>query len=89
MQDGHPTFCADGHRFLTDTYPLAGSMQQLFLCDQEGASHTPICQLYADPRLFEEKRCDLHPRLTPDNEIVTIDSTFREGKRSVVLLRRR
>lgn len=89
LQDGHPTFCADGHRFLTDTYPLEGSMQRLFLSDRDGATHSPLCQLYADPRLFEEKRCDLHPRLTPDNEIVTIDSTFRDGKRSVVLLRRK
>lgn len=89
VQDGHPTFLSDGRRFLTDTYPLAGSMQRLFLSDRDGTEHTPICQLYADPRLFEEKRCDLHPRLTPDNAIVTIDSTFREGKRSVVVLRRK
>ena len=89
VQDGHPGFLADGHRFLTDTYPLAGAMQYLFISDETGKSHMPICQIYADPRLFEEKRCDLHPRITPDNEIVTIDSTFRDGKRSVVLLRRK
>ena len=88
VQDGHPTFYADGSRFLTDTYPLSGSMQKLFESDKEGAGQD-ICQLYADPRLFEEKRCDLHPRLTPDNQVVTIDTTFRGGKRSVVVLRRR
>lgn len=88
VQDGHPSFLRDGRRFLTDTYPLSGSMQQLFLSDEAGEGHTPICKIYSDPRLFDEKRCDLHPRLTPDDEVVTIDSTFRDGKRSVVLLRR-
>lgn len=89
VQDGHPTFLEDGCRFLTDTYPLSGSMQRLFVSDREGKCHTPLCDIFADSRLFDEKRCDLHPRLTPDNAIVTIDSTFRDGKRSVVLLRRR
>lgn len=82
VQDGHPTFLSDGTRFLTDTYPLSGSMQRLFQSDG------PICQVYSDPRMFEEKRCDLHPRLTPNDDIITIDSTFRDGKRSVILLRR-
>lgn len=85
VQDGHPTYLSDGDRFLTDTYPLSGSMQRLF---QSNQAETPICQIYSDPRLFEEKRCDLHPRLTPNDEIITIDSTFRDGKRSVILLRR-
>ena len=85
VQDGHPTYLSDGQCFLTDTYPLSGSMQRLFQSNQADA---PICQIYSDPRLFEEKRCDLHPRLTPNDEIITIDSTFRDGKRSVILLRR-
>ncbi len=85
VQDGHPTYLSDGVHFLTDTYPLSGSMQRLFLSNQ---ADTPICQIYSDPRLFEEKRCDLHPRLTQNDEIITIDSTFRDGKRSVILLRR-
>ena len=89
VQDGHPTFFSDGRRFLTDTYPLSGSMQRLFQSDLAGEGHTPICEIYSDPRLFEEKRCDLHPRLTPEDAIITVDSTFRKGKRSVILLRRR
>ena len=87
--DGHPTYLADGVTFVTDTYPLAGSMQKLFLETREGEGYQPICDIYADPRRFEEKRCDLHPRLTPDGRIITIDSTFRDGKRSVLLFKRR
>ncbi len=89
VQDGHPSFLKDGRRFVTDTYPLSGSMQQLFLSDREGSDGQTICSLYADPRLYDEKRCDLHPRVTPDDTIITIDSTFRDRKRSVVLLKRK
>jgi hypothetical protein len=86
-QDGHPTFFPHTDTFLTDTYPLEGSMQHLFTADLEG-NFSPICKIYSDPRRFEQTRCDLHPRLTPDGRTVTVDCTFRDGKRSVLLLRR-
>lgn len=88
VQDGHPTYLSDGNRFLTDTYPQNGSIQRLLLWDGQGDVDA-LCRLYADPRLVEEKRCDLHPRLTADNQMITIDTTFQKGKRSVVLLRRK
>lgn len=87
--DGHPTCLADGETFVTDTYPLTGSMQRLFQETMAGEGYRPICEIYADPRLFDEKRCDLHPRLTPDNRTITIDATFRDGKRSVLLFKRK
>lgn len=85
--DGHPTYLADGETFVTDTYPLTASMQKLFMETREGEGYRPICDIYADPRLFDEKRCDLHPRLTPDNRTIAIDTTFRDGKRSVLLFK--
>lgn len=86
-RDGHPTFFGDGRRFISDTYPLAGSVQRLFTVNADGTGYEPVCEVYSDPRLFDEQRCDLHPRLSPDGRCVTIDATFREGKRSVLLLR--
>lgn len=85
-RDGHPSPLPDG-RFVTDTYPQADGRQRLFLAGLDGSGFEPICRVYSDPRLFEEKRCDLHPRLTPDGRTITIDCTFREGKRAVLLLR--
>lgn len=87
-RDGHPSFFADGQRFVTDTYPQDGSMQHLFIADVSAEGASPICEIYSDPRLFDEKRCDLHPRLTPDGEVITLDCTFRDGKRSVLMLRK-
>lgn len=85
VRDGHPTCFGDGTRFVADTYPMDGAMQRLFTADLAGNCE-PICQLYSDPRLFDEQRCDLHPRITPDGGTITVDSTLREGKRAVVLL---
>lgn len=87
QQDGHPTFFPGTDTFLTDTYPLEGSMQHLFTANLAGNS-TPICKIYSDPRRFEQTRCDLHPRLSPDGRTITVDCTFREGKRSVMLLQK-
>ena len=36
-------------------------------------------------RLVYEKRCDLHPKLV-NNNIITVDSTYKNGKRSVILI---
>lgn len=89
QRDGHPTFLPVGDRFVSDTYPLEGAVQRLFLSDIHGTGHELICEVYSDPRLFDEQRCDLHPRLSADGRSVTVDTTFRDGKRSVLLLRGR
>ena len=89
VRDGHPTFFKDGRRFVSDTYPLEGDIQSLFIHGVDTVEREPICALYSDPRLFDEQRCDLHPRLSPDGRTITVDSTFRDGKRSVLLLRRK
>ena len=87
VRDGHPTFLGREARFVSDTYPLEGSVQRLFLSPIQGTGYEPICEVYSDPRLFDEQRCDLHPRCSPDGKRILIDATCREGKRSVLLLR--
>lgn len=76
--DGHPT--AVNGRILSDTYPRKDSMQYVFYYN---GSYKELLRIYSDPRLFGEKRCDLHPRLSPKG-IVTIDSSVRNGCRNVV-----
>lgn len=87
--DGHPTFMSDADHFITDTYPLENCVQHLFFEAVSKSDYMPGCDVFHDPRLYEEKRCDLHPRLTKDNRIITIDSTCRNGVRSVLLFRRK
>ena len=89
IQDGHPSWMPDGEHFITDTYPLENCTQHLFSESAIKEEYSPICDLFSDPRLFGEKRCDLHPRLTKDNTVLTVDSTFQNGTRSVLLFRRK
>lgn len=84
--DGHPTFFDDHITFITDTYPQKHNIQELYKYDIVEKKKEVILQVFHDPRLFGEHRCDLHPRLTPDNQYVTFD-TVCSGKRQVVVLK--
>lgn len=87
QEDGHPSFLPEGNAFLSDTYPQARCMQRLFEIGADGEGYRPLMDIYADPLKYGEKRCDLHPRVTPDGRILTIDNT-RNGTRSILIARR-
>jgi hypothetical protein len=44
-----------------------------------------IGRFYTPPDLGKHNRCDLHPRWSPDNKFVSIDSTH-EGSRQQYIL---
>jgi len=81
--DGHPSFMKN-NQILTDTYPLAHNYQHVFTTDEEGKDQTDILEVYSDPRLFEDKRCDTHPRISGDLKYITVDSSYIDKKRSVI-----
>ncbi|MCD8290907.1 MAG: hypothetical protein LUC91_05335 [Prevotella sp.] len=83
--DGHPTFLIGGKSFISDTYPQKGCMQHLFLYNMEKNEYQNLVDVFHNPRLYEEKRCDLHPRITPDNKYFTIDSVYSSKCRSILL----
>lgn len=87
--DGHPTFVAEKDKLLTDTYPRDGNNQRLLWHNLSINKNVQLLKIYSDSRLFEEKRCDLHPRLSPNHRFVTVDSTFERKHRSIVLLKLR
>lgn len=85
--DGHPTYLKDGKTFVSDTYPQPDNVQHLFSFDTGSNRYVPILDIYHDPRMYGEKRCDLHPKVSKTNNYITIDSTFKGGCRSVVVLK--
>lgn len=85
--DGHPTYLKDGKAFISDTYPQPDNFQHLFCIDTESDRYYPILDIYHDPRMYGEKRCDLHPRVSKSNNYITIDTTYKGGSRSVVILK--
>ncbi|MDO0824925.1 hypothetical protein [Desulfosporosinus nitroreducens] len=85
--DGHPTYLEDKVHFVTDTYPLKNCLQHVFVESADSDDFSPLCDIYSDPRMFGEKRCDLHPRITSDGRFLTTDTTYKGGKRCVLMFK--
>lgn len=83
-RDGHPTVMGSTDCFISDTYPI--NCEQ-FLFMEEHSKGTELVRVYSDPRMFDDMRCDLHPRLSNDWKMISFDSTFDRRVRQVVLLR--
>lgn len=86
--DGHPTILKDKDWFVTDTYPLQNCRQILYRGNIKTGEYQPILNIFSDPRMYDEKRCDLHPRVTPDGNVISIDSTAQDGRRAVYILKK-
>ena len=82
MRDGHPSTLADGRFILTDTYPDAYSFQRVIMHDRYTSSTRLLARLYSPPRFRGDVRCDLHPRLSPDEKWICVDSA-RSGLRAL------
>lgn len=80
-RDGHPNKFKDG--FISDTYPLSNSMQNVFYSKTDGTGYVELANVFSDPFKYGEIRCDLHPRVETDGRI-TIDTTVINGLRSIL-----
>lgn len=87
INDGHPSFCENKKTFVSDTYPLENCMQTLFLSSIDNNMYVPILKSFSDPRLYIEKRCDMHPRLDEKHDLINLDSTFSGGLRRIIILK--
>ncbi len=83
--DGHPSFSPDKHWILTDTYPDKSRKQHLLLYEVATEKLVEVGSFFAPLKFSNAKRCDLHPRWSPDGNAISIDSTY-EGKRRTYIL---
>lgn len=83
--DGHPSFSPDRRWILTDSYPDKARQQHLQLYDLKTGKIIEIGRFFAPWQFYGSKRCDLHPRWSPDGKLISIDSTH-EGKRMTYIL---
>lgn len=85
--DGHPTCLKGGKRdFISDTYPDRSSYCHLFIYEQGMENVRNIGNIYHDPRFFLEKKCDLHPRVSRDERLVSVDTLFKDKQRRIILI---
>ena len=77
--DGHQSYLPKTSCFITDTYPDKYRMAKLYLCDIKTNKCILIASLnsprkYQSPNLYKHWACDLHPRISRYNNILTFDS---------------
>lgn len=85
LPDGHGTFSSEDGMFLTDTYPDELGFENLMLIERSG-SLRKLARFYHPAGLAFEDRCDLHPRWSPDQQSVLVDSA-PNGLRRIVELK--
>ena len=83
--DGHPSYSPDRRWIVTDTYPNRARQRQLLLYEVETNQVIEIGRFLAPWQFDDDRRCDLHPRWSPDGTMLSIDSAH-EGKRFTYML---
>lgn len=79
MGDGHPH--VHGQWFVTDTYPDKRRMQHLLKADLNTGVVSELGRFYQSFRYDGPNRCDLHPRISPDGQLVFFDSVCSGRRR--------
>ena len=88
--DGHQTFITD-YEFITDTYPDKYRMAKLYKTNIINNTVDLIASVYSPAQfqtksVFKHIACDLHPRVSPQGNYVSFDSSTT-GKRSLVTMK--
>lgn len=82
-EDGHPTIDDSLEFFLSDTYPDSNFNQHVFIWNFKTQERINILDVFSDPRLTGEYRCDLHPKYK--DGVILIDVTHLKCLRSIIM----
>lgn len=83
--DGHPSFSPNQQWLVTDTYPNKARQRYLLLYELATQKLIEVGRFLAPWQFDGPKRCDLHPRWSPDGRMISIDSAH-QGKRMTYIL---
>ena len=81
-EDGHPSFSRDGGTIVTDTYPDKYSVQRLLMYRIDTDELLTLFECLSPLSYRGEVRCDLHPRISPCESYVCVDSIVK-GRRAM------
>ena len=85
-KDGHPYINTNKNNIMiTDTYPNRLSIQSLILSNSNKKSIKVISRFYHNHHLTGSYRCDLHPRLSYDSKLVSVDSSLKDVRSMCVI----
>ena len=74
--DGHPAIAKEASGVVIDTYPDRGRVSRLFGCDVHGEKIEEIGEFLSPWKFRGTVRTDLHPRISPDANWVSVDCCF-------------
>lgn len=83
--DGHPSYSPDRRWVVTDSYPDRARYRRLLLFELSCGRCLEVGRFLAPWAFDGPKRCDLHPRWSPDGQWISIDSAHEGLRRSYVL----
>ena len=83
--DGHPSYSPSRGTVLTDTYPDVYQERHLIVYDPATSRPRELGRFFSPPRLRGERRCDLHPRWSPNGRLIAVDSAHR-GHRGLYVI---
>ncbi|WP_175990103.1 hypothetical protein [Bacillus sp. Marseille-Q1617] len=83
--DGHPSISPNKKWLLTDTYPDKSRHRKLLLYNLENKELFNIGSFFSPWKYNGKRRCDLHPRWSPDGKKISIDSTHEGMRKSYIL----
>ena len=85
-QDGHP-YSLDGNKFIIDTYPDKFHTRKLYTYDLKNDLYEPILNVFSNPYLINSQKCDLHPKISKQQNIIAFDTSHNK-RREIVLLQK-
>lgn len=78
--DGHPSYCPDRSRVVTDSYPDRARIQYLRVMKDEKAKPEVMAKVFSPFKYDNDTRCDLHPRWNHAGDKVCFDSVFESHR---------
>jgi hypothetical protein len=85
-RNGHCTYLPGNEWILNDTYPDAERYQELYLYHVPTGDKVSLGRLYAPEAYTGEWRCDLHPRSSPDGQLICVDAPRASSGRQMYLV---
>lgn len=73
--DGHPSVSSNGD-IVTDTYPNKARLQSLYYLENGKDQVSLLAQFFHGFEFTKETRCDLHPRLSKNADMVFFDTVY-------------
>ncbi len=83
--DGHPSVSADGKFLITDSYPDRSRNRHLLFLNLANSKIIDVGEFFEPLKFDGVSRIDLHPRISPDSQCVSIDAGYEGVRRNYII----